>query len=112
MRKELFLIVALIVLIAVPSFAATSTGKANYVVPSSQAFEDFINDQEYIQHSHDIEKPEKLQYEAGIDLVIYDNDSIELVSESRFNFGSKVTTVGGVVKVKKSLVSIVSGLFK
>ena len=110
MKKAVILLVVL--LVSSPVFAATSTGKANYVVPNNQAFEDFLNDQDCIQHSHDIEKPKKFQKEVGLDFLIYENKTIQVVSENRFNLTSKVTTSTAVVKVNKSLFSIIKGLFK
>ncbi len=110
MRKSIVLLVILM-LISIPAFAS-STAKAQYSVPKSQAFEDYINEQDCITHSHVLDKEKKVQRTVGLDLVIYDNDTVELTSENRYNFNTNVTTLGGVVKVKKSLFSLVSGLFK
>ena len=49
--KTLALVLLAVCLIAAPAFAETTT-KAVYSVPSSQGFEDFLNDQNYLTHNH------------------------------------------------------------
>ena len=108
--KKLILTVMILALFVVPVSAET-TSKGQYSVPSSQAFEDFLNEQDYITHDHSIPKVPKIQKTAGLDLTIYSNDTIDLVNENRFNFTTKVGTFGTVLKVKKSLFSLIKGLF-
>lgn len=111
--KKLALALLAVCILAAPVFADT-TGNADYKVKGNQAFENYLNKQDIILHNHgfDVSKEKSIQREVGLDLVIYDNDLIELSSENRYNLETSVTTLGSVVKVKKSLFSIIKGLVK
>ena len=102
MRTAVLILIAVTVLSAAPAFAEDSTKGANY-------FNEHINKIDILNHDHRPVPTDKFQTGAGIDLVVYDNDTLELVSEGRYNLDSKVTTVYGVVKVKKSLFSMIFG---
>lgn len=90
-----------------------ATTKGVYSIPSAPAFEDWLNTQDHFTHQHMIDVPEekKFQKEVGLDLAIYENETVELFSETRYNFETSVTTSGTVLKVKKSLWSLAKGLF-
>lgn len=98
-----------------PVYAA-ETGKAIYSVPSSQAFENYLNEQDCITHKHKIDLQKKgkeasVQAEVGLDVPIVKLEDVDVISENRYNFETSVTTLGVVVEVKKSLWSMIKGLF-
>ncbi len=101
--KKIVLVLIAVCFIATPVFAQT-TSKAKYSVPSSQGFEDFLNNQDYITHTHEYSKYEpnkvkKFQKQIGLDVITYENALLKIKSETRYNFESSVTTSGVVVEL-------------
>ena len=78
---------------------AESTSEANYT-SSNPALQDWLNDQSYVQHSHDLDKEKKLTKTIGLDLQVYDSEAIEVVQVNEYNFDTYHTQIGAKVKVK------------
>ena len=85
-------------LMAVPAIA--STGEATY--PN-----EFVNSINELDHVHELPEVDKFQQGVGVDLVTYANDTIELGTEVRYNFSTEITTAMSVLKIKKSLFSLI-----
>lgn len=114
MRKSVILAIILVVsLIAVQGYADT-TDKGIYSIPSSPAFEEYVNSQDRMTHRHefDLHEEKSVQKVVGLDFVAYDNEVVEITNENRYNFETSITTLGAVCKVKKSLWSIGKNLLR
>jgi len=97
--RTLILVLLAVCIMAVPAFAADSTKGANY-------FESWVNDVEILNHDHRPVDVDKFQQGVGLDLTTYENETIALNTEARYNLDTKVTTIFNVVEVKKSLWSL------
>lgn len=105
--KTVLLVILAVALIATPVFADTTT-KADYSVPSSQAFENFLNTQEHLTHNHGYNMEnyvEKDDYVLGVKadapnlVIITDNVSVGVEASKNFVQTSLKEGVEAYVKV-------------
>jgi len=97
--RNLLLTLMVVALMAVPAFAESTT-RGNYTTPNENITE-WLNSNDAIYHSHDLDKEKKLQKGIGVDVVAYESDGVleEVLVEGRWNSDTKVTTGYVVAKI-------------
>ena len=94
---RIVLLVLLVMVLALPAYAEDTTD-ATY-------FNEYVNDIDLLNHTHALDKEAKFQQGVGLDLVAYENKTVSLGTEVRYNFTTNVTTAFSVFKLKKPLLS-------
>jgi hypothetical protein len=96
--KSILLLLALTVITATPALAESNTSNATYATPSP-AFTEFLNNQDVILHSHQVDKEDKhVQAVAELDVVVYETGIVEIAAMGKHNLETSITEAG--VKVK------------
>lgn len=118
MKKSIFILVALAVMLAVamPVLAASpgnTTSGAIYSVPGNQAFEDYLNSGSFpIKETHRLDKEKKFTKGIGLNTLLIETEIVDVVSESKFNLDTHEGTFFLVGETKKPLLNVIVGWFK
>lgn len=98
MRKAIVLaILLMLATVCVPAHAESTT-RGNYTTPSPYLTE-ILNKNEYVYHSHDVDKEKRFQRGAGLDFVTFESKYVDMSTEYRYNHETKVHTVMSVAKI-------------
>lgn len=98
--KKVLLIAIVGLIFAMPAFAGETT-KATYSTPS-ESFTEFLNTQEFITHTHDVDKDDKkIQMTAEVEAVVFESkeEVVEVSAQARYNFETSRTFIGPKVKI-------------
>ena len=108
MRKVILLLIAFVFVVCSSAFADTTSG------PSHKHFSDEINGKldHYLDHDHEYEKydPDN-EIGIGADVLLHETEDIDIVQEYKYDFSNENHATYTVFKTKRSIFSLISGLF-